>query len=242
MNGRFLLGRSAFLAAVAGNDILAFLRRFHDLHALNQAADVQLNIRNHIFKHDEGFVFVFGHGVLLTECAVANALPQLVHCVDVIHPLIINGFQDDHAFKILQHFRAQLFGARFQMCRRLFVEHRRDLGFVKLGNIFGGQPVVRQDGVQFLQHGGQIPFLGVIADVAVMPDDVVNGGFQHEKHLLMQVFAGKHVLALLVDKLALLIHYIVVFQHVFADFKVARFDLLLGGFDGLADHLHLNRH
>ena len=44
------------------------------------------------------------------------------------------------------------------------------------------------------------------------------------------------LLAIAVDALPLLVHHLVVFEQVLADFEVALFDFLLGAFDAAADH------
>ncbi len=49
------------------------------------------------------------------------------------------------------------------------------------------------------------------------------------------------LLAIAVDALALLVHHLVVFEQVLADFEVALFDLLLGAFDAAADHAAFDR-
>ena len=50
----------------------------------------------------------------------------------------------------------------------------------------------------------------------------------------------KHGAAVLVDHLALLVHDVVVFEQLFADFEVMRFDLLLRVGDGAGDHAVLD--
>ena len=45
-----------------------------------------------------------------------------------------------------------------------------------------------------------------------------------------------------VDALTLLVHHVVVFEEMFADGEVLRFDLLLRALDGARDHAVLDRH
>ena len=56
-----------------------------------------------------------------------------------------------------------------------------------------------------------------------------------------QVLTVEHLLAALVDDLALLVHHFVVLEDVLADLEVAVFDGALRALDGLADHLRLER-
>ena len=52
----------------------------------------------------------------------------------------------------------------------------------------------------------------------------------------------EHLAALAVDDLALLVHHVVVLQHVLADVVVAALDALLGVFDLLGEHAVLDGH
>ena len=98
--------------------------------------------------------------------------------------------------------------------------------------------------VQLLEAGPQlvevpvfgIPLGGGPADVGA--DHVVD----HVLHLLVQVFAVEHPLALGVDHLTLLVEHLVVLEDVLADLRVLRLDLGLRALDLAADHLRLDRY
>ena len=59
----------------------------------------------------------------------------------------------------------------------------------------------------------------------------------HRNEVLSEIFSKQYLLTLAVDYLTLLVHYIVVLQHVFSYGKVLAFHFLLGVFDLLRDHL-----
>ena len=60
--------------------------------------------------------------------------------------------------------------------------------------------------------------------------------------LVTDVLTVQHHLALFVDDLALLVHDVVVLQHLFTDGKVGGFQLLLGALDGVGNELVLDGH
>ena len=65
---------------------------------------------------------------------------------------------------------------------------------------------------------------------------------QHAHDLLAQILAVEHLGALAVDDLTLLVHDVVVFQHVFARLEVAALDGLLRLLDRVREHLVVKRH
>ena len=63
---------------------------------------------------------------------------------------------------------------------------------------------------------------------------------QHLVHFGADVLAVQHLAALAIDDLALLVHHVVVLQHVLADLEVAAFQLFLGAFQRVGDHAVLD--
>ena len=63
----------------------------------------------------------------------------------------------------------------------------------------------------------------------------------HLQDQLLAIGAVENPLAIAIDAFALLVHHLVVFEQVLADFEVALFDLLLGPFDAAADHPAFDR-
>ncbi len=63
----------------------------------------------------------------------------------------------------------------------------------------------------------------------------------HLEDLVVHVLARQHVAPLAVERLALLVHHVVVVEQVLADVEVARLDLLLRVLDRRVDHAMLDR-
>ena len=63
---------------------------------------------------------------------------------------------------------------------------------------------------------------------------------QHLVHFGADILAIQHLSALTIDNLALLVHPVVVLQHVLADLEVAAFQLFLGAFQRVGDHAVLD--
>ena len=57
----------------------------------------------------------------------------------------------------------------------------------------------------------------------------------HIDNGVMHIFRPHNVFALIKDHPPLVIHHIVIFQKLFTNFKIARFDFCLGFFDGFID-------
>lgn len=62
----------------------------------------------------------------------------------------------------------------------------------------------------------------------------------HVKDGLLEVCFFKDLAALVINDFALLVHDIVIFKDLLTNFKVARFDLLLGRLNGTGHNLMLN--
>ena len=86
-----------------------------------------------------------------------------------------------------------------------------------------------------------VPLLGV-GILGDMPrDQLFQHLMAHAAHGLGDVVLGHDLDALLEDRLALIVHDVVVAQHVFAAIEVARLDLLLRLFQRLVDPAMLDR-
>ena len=79
----------------------------------------------------------------------------------------------------------------------------------------------------------QIPLLGIGSRRAGIADERVDRVVTHVDHHFVDRFGIHDVRALLIDDLALVVHHVIVFNDLFADVVIARFDLLLRGLDGL---------
>ena len=98
-------------------------------------------------------------------------------------------------------------------------------------------------GVERLEVGPQLVEVPVVA-VALgggLVDEGVDGVFQEELDLLVQVVAFEDAAAVAVDGFALAVQDVVVLQDVLALFGVAAFHLALGRGDGARDELGFER-
>ena len=64
-------------------------------------------------------------------------------------------------------------------------------------------------------------------------DGIRDGRLNHCQHFIPQRAALQYLLPLLIDDFTLLIHYVVVGQHILSAFKVLIFQPLLGTFNGV---------
>ena len=86
-----------------------------------------------------------------------------------------------------------------------------------------------------------VPVLGVLGVGQRRHDRAFDDLLDHLADLVAEVFAFEDAAALLVDHAPLLVHDLVVLQHVLAAHEVELFDLLLGVLDDPAQHLGLDR-
>ena len=86
----------------------------------------------------------------------------------------------------------------------------------------------------------EVPFL-VEVRRAVGTDHGVDGRREHVDRPLAQILALHYLDTPGVDHLALLVHNLVVLEHVLADLGVANFDVVLSPLDGLGDHAVFDR-
>ena len=77
----------------------------------------------------------------------------------------------------------------------------------------------------------------VLLLAGVAGDKAGHGGGEHVLDGVLQVLPVEHLPALLVDDLPLGVHHVVVLQHVLTGLEVAGLHPLLGGLDGVGEHL-----
>ena len=131
------------------------------------------------------------------------------------------GLQDLHP-AVVQHIGNALLGKVIKV----------GYGIVEVG--IGGQPALI-----VAAQGTEIPLVLHIAgkELGAAGIDVLP---QHLVHLGADILAVQHLAALPVDDLTLLVHHIVVLQHVFTDLEVAAFQLFLSAFQRVGDHAVLD--
>ena len=87
-----------------------------------------------------------------------------------------------------------------------------------------------------------VPLVRMLFAWAIRFDQFVGDGVGALQHEFFLVAAFQERAAQVVNRFALLVHYIVVFQQVFARFEVLRFHGFLRIFDALADELRFDGH
>ena len=180
----------------------------------------------------------------MSQRAQADALFQLIHRVDVIHPAVINHSQQDHLFDL-----THVCGTDF---RFLFVvqmsESLNNICFQFLGiqtlqfllRIVHAAETVGQSR-EILVEQLKIPFLRELAVHRNWYNDIMNELFHHFHDGFLQILTKQNLAALIINDLSLLIHNIIVLQNVFTDLKVAALNLLLRVFDRLGKHPRRDR-
>ncbi len=181
-------------------------------------------------------------GVALTVAAQADSLLEMVQGQQVVLPGEIDVAQHDVAFEHPEELGAQA----LLLVEILRLDHRPDL----LGDLAvrhlgefqaAGMEVDVVVGEDLFHELGERPFRGLGLLGAVRRDQGLEDVLAHADDVVAAFGAVEDVAAQLVDRLALLVHHIVVLEQVLAGLEVAPFDLLLGAFDGPRDHVVLDR-
>ena len=179
---------------------------------------------------------------MLAVAAQAHALLELVHIVDMLHPLGIDIAQQADALQFAHRLFAVALLLRGQDIHAALVQLISNALAGQLTQLLGG--VVEVGGQAQPVHKvaaqtGKIPIIGRFA-VQVVCAGIINGLAHHLMQLAGDILAVQHHLALLIDDLALLVHDIVILQHLFTNCKVRCFELFLGALDRVGDELVLD--
>ena len=196
--------------------------------------------RYHLVEHVEALVAVLYDGVLGAHRAKADALTQLIHSVDVIHPMLVDRAQQVYALQL-----AHVYAVLLKVLLALGIAGVRRLmqSGLQLRRIAaregGGGHVEIQKLLYGMHQTAHIPAVGLGVAGAVHIHAAVDGLHYHLMHGIVYVLAHQHLSALTVDDLTHLVHGVVVLQYVFADIEVVRLDPLLRSFDIAAEHLEV---
>ena len=197
---------------------------------------------DHLIEHGKAFDAVLDHRVMLAVAAQAHALLELVHIVDMLHPLGVNIAQQADALQLAHRlFTVALFlrgqdihAALIQLIGNALAGQLTQLlgGVVEIGG--QAQPVHK-----VAAQTGKVPIIGRFA-VQVVRARSINRLAHHLMQLAGDILAVQHHLALLIDDLTLLVHDIVILQHLFTNGKVGGLQLFLGALDRVGDELVLD--
>src|SRR5919204_952162 len=199
-----------------------------DLDAVDGGDDVGLDPVAQLVEHLESLVFVLDQRVALAVCPQADALAEVLHLRQVLHPLPVDRAQHDVALDHRHEVGPNLFYlAVVSLGRRRVEVLDQPIGaFVQrlVGNLAAGR-----DGKvrgEVLDQAFQVPVLGVPAD-AMLLDALCHDLADVAEDVLARIRALEDLAALLVHDLALLVHHVVVFDDVLAGVEVHALDLLL---------------
>src|SRR5664280_313202 len=194
-------------------------------------------------EHGEALALVGDQRVLIAHGPKVDPLPQVVHVGQVVLPPLVDDLEHDVALELTGDLLAPRDGL---VPLRIQIEC---LGEDALGDLVHragtGQVVGHELGRVVLgqldDQLGKVPLLGVVRG-ARGDDQPGNGVLEELGGLLAQVLAVDDLEAPTVDDLALLVHHVVVLEHVLARFGVATLNGVLCPLDGLGDHLRLDGH
>ena len=166
--------------------------------------------------------------------AQAHALTQHVHCIQMLHPVVVHYLQHNQIFQL-----AHQLGANGILARLVPVRSNLVQVLVQLLTAQGLQKVHSQEAARcielfgILNQGLQIPILGINLGRCIHSHGAVHNLLHHFLDIAAQILLTQNLLALRINNLALLVHNIVIFQNVLTNAKVACFNLLLRVFNGL---------
>ena len=175
----------------------------------------------------------------MAEGTKTDTLLQIVHCIDVIHPAVINYTKKNHLLDfshlLLSDFRFLFIVQTLKLSDNiLFKCIRGELLNTSLIILHACKSV--GESLQVLVHQIKIPFLRKLAAYGNRNYDAVNKVFHHFRDVGLDVVSEKNLAALVVNNLSLLIHNIVILKNIFTNFKVAAFYLLLRALYRLGKH------
>src|SRR6266571_4488637 len=195
-----------------------------------------------LVEHLESLVLVLDERVTLTVSAKADALTELLHLRQVLHPLPVDGAQHHVALHHRHQVRADLLDLPLVSLfrRRVQVIDQAFLAFAeRLVRDFAARRD-REIGREVLDQALQVPVLGMAA-FAVLVDASLDDLARVRQDVGPRVRALEDLAPLLIDDLSLLVHHVVVLDHVLARIEVHALDLLLRAGDRARDPRMLDR-
>ena len=217
------------------------VRTFAALQEEQVADRLVLDAVHHVLEQHVRLFLVFDERILLAVAAQPDAFLQVIHRQQVILPLVVDDVEHDHAFGFAQQRRAE----HVFFFLILLVEELQNIRFgliaMQVHQIFRGDlDAELSEHVSFKPR----PIVGAGMSFFGQPgiDERTQNAFDDFADACLLIITFDQAAAHAVHRLALLVHYVVVFDDVFAGSEVLRFDGLLGGRDSLGDHLALDRH
>src|SRR6185312_2965148 len=237
------LGRSRKLdlrrRPLLADSLLEHLLLGHRLEAEELLDDVVLHPLAHHLEQVEALLLVLLQRIALAVTPQADPFLEVVEGEEVILPRGVYRLQHDGALEAAD----DLFG----MARLLLLVASLDGVPQGLAQFVDAELVeVHAAGVdvEVGQHLGaqarEVPIRGIDLFGAVRLQHAVEDVLDEPHEVVAALVAIEDVAAQLVDRLALLVHHVVVLEKVLADLEVPPLDLGLGALDGLGDHAMLD--
>src|SRR5436305_10584376 len=202
--------------------------------------DVVLHPLAHHLEQLEALLLVLLERIALAVAAQADPLLQVVEGEEVVLPGRVHRIEHDGALEAAD----DLLGVAALLLDVALLD-RLPEGVAQLVDAEILQPQIAGVDVEVGEHlgaqAGEVPFLRIGLLGAVEVEQAFDDVLDDAHHVLAPLAPFEDVAATLVDRLALLVHHVVVFEEVLADLEVPPLDLGLGALDRLAHHAVLDR-
>jgi len=217
------------------------------LHVEEPVERVGLDPLHHAGEEIVPFALVFDERILLTVAAQADPVTQVVHCKQVIFPVVVDHLEHEGLFQETHQLGAEfllLVPIGFPNLGLQVFEERiaSDLAKGFPGVLLALSDVEVELALHHLGEPLHVPLFRILFRWAVDGERRFHQAPHHVVDIFREVLASEDSATMLVDNLALLVHHVVVFEQLFADLEVVSFDLLLRVGDGAGDHAVFDRH
>ena len=187
----------------------------------------------HIISHH----LVLNKRISLTVRLKTDTLTELIHIVDVIHPLSVYYFQKDDTLDLSYLLGTGEFGFLGLInLDNFFLELMDKFFFLHIPDIRGFEFLNRNSCEQMLVKLRKIPVFGICHISDTHLDCVLHKLRSHSEYNVTHALTVKHTAALGIYNLSLLIHNLIVFEQVLSDSEVVSFYSLLRLLDGTGEH------
>ena len=199
---------------------------------------------HHSVEHVKALHAVGNDGVVVSIGAERYSLLELVHVVDMLHPLSVHDLQKRNSLHLAHDGRGELLFLFLISLERGFGGHLDDILLADIVELGKSEVKVVRDGEQpreVLAQSGKVPVLLLFADKVAL-HAARHKVLYHLYDVIVQVLALKNLGALAVDYLSLSVHYVVIVEYVLSYVEVSRLDLSLGGLYDIGEHPRLYGH
>ena len=183
---------------------------------------------NHGVVHLVAFALVFDQRIALAHATQPDAVLEIVHLIQVFAPLAVKNREYDTTFQLTQTLFTKLaFEVGILVLgvgNNKLLQSHDGLVSLELGDSILGCFRIngnRVHGVQSLEQALPIPILRLVRALVGTLDVAQYRLVDELEDILVDVLALQYGLTLGINDGALLVHHIVVFEHVLTDFEVA---------------------